>query len=73
MAPTTRQIESAGAASQGDVSDTDHPLHAKFARLTAQEERNRLLDNPSVIGTREGLSARLAERGCTQGAPAGEE
>jgi DNA phosphorothioation-associated putative methyltransferase len=42
---------------------TDHPLHAKFARLTAQEEKNGLLDNPSGIGTREGWSRRLAERG----------
>ncbi len=42
---------------------TDHPLHAKFARLTACEERNGLLDNPSGIGTREGWSRRLAERG----------
>jgi DNA phosphorothioation-associated putative methyltransferase len=41
----------------------DHPLHAKFARLTAQEERNGLLDNPSGIGTREGWSKRLGERG----------
>ncbi len=42
---------------------TDHPLHAKFARLTACEEKNGLLDNPSGIGTREGWSRRLAERG----------
>ena len=41
----------------------DHPLHAKFARLTAQEEKNGLLDDPSGIGTREGWSRRLAERG----------
>ena len=41
---------------------TDHPLRAKFARLTACEEKNGLLDNPSGIGTREGWSRRLAER-----------
>jgi len=40
-----------------------HPLHAKFARLTACGETNGLLDNPSGIGTREGWSRRLAERG----------
>ncbi len=42
---------------------TDHPLHAKFARLTACEEKNALLDNPSGIGSREGWSRRLTERG----------
>jgi DNA phosphorothioation-associated putative methyltransferase len=41
----------------------DHSLHAKFARLTACKEKNGLLDNPSGIGTREGWSRRLAERG----------
>ncbi len=38
-------------------------LHAKFARLTAQEEKNGLLENPSGIGTRDGWASRLAERG----------
>jgi DNA phosphorothioation-associated putative methyltransferase len=42
---------------------TDHPLHAKFARLTAQEEKNGLLDDTSTIGTRNGWTRRLAERG----------
>ena len=42
---------------------TDHPLHAKFARLTEQEERHGLLDETATIGTREGWSRRLAERG----------
>lgn len=37
-----------------------HPLHGKFARLTAQEEKLGLLDEPSTIGTREGWRARLA-------------
>ncbi len=41
----------------------DHPLHSKFARLTAQEEKNGLLDEPAVIGTRDGWSRRLRERG----------
>jgi hypothetical protein len=40
-----------------------HPLHAKFARLTAQEEKHGLLDDPSGIGTREGWARRLGERG----------
>ena len=40
----------------------DNPLHDKFAKLTAQEEKHGLLDDPSGIGTREGWSRRLAER-----------
>jgi hypothetical protein len=40
-----------------------HPLHAKFARLTQQEEKHGLLDDSSAIGTRDGWSSRLAERG----------
>ncbi len=39
------------------------PLYAKFARLTAQEEKYGLLDDPSGIGTREGWARRLLERG----------
>jgi DNA phosphorothioation-associated putative methyltransferase len=42
---------------------SDHPLHAKFARLTQQEEKHGLLDDSSAIGTRESWSRRLAERG----------
>jgi DNA phosphorothioation-associated putative methyltransferase len=42
---------------------SDHPLHAKFARLTAQEDKRGLLGDSSEIGTREGWSRRLAERG----------
>jgi hypothetical protein len=42
---------------------SDHALHAKFARLTQQEEKHGLLDDSSEIGTREGWSNRLAERG----------
>jgi len=41
----------------------EHDLQAKFARLTAQEEKHGLLDEPSGIGTREGWSRRLSERG----------
>src|SRR5205807_1253826 len=40
----------------------DHSLRAKFARLTGQEEKHGLLDDPSGIGTRDGWSRRLAER-----------
>jgi DNA phosphorothioation-associated putative methyltransferase len=43
----------------------DHPLHDKFARLTAQEEKNALLEDSSGIGTREGWLTRLSERGFT--------
>jgi hypothetical protein len=42
---------------------TDHPLHAKFARLSQQEEKHGLLDDTATIGTKEGWSRRLAERG----------
>ena len=41
----------------------DHPLRARFARITAREEKNGLLDNPIGIGTRDGWARRLAERG----------
>jgi DNA phosphorothioation-associated putative methyltransferase len=41
----------------------DHPLHAKFARLTQQEEEHGLLDDPATIGTRAGWEARLREAG----------
>jgi len=39
------------------------PLHRKFARLTAQEEKHGLLHDPSSIGTRDGWARRLTERG----------
>src|SRR5271166_6536222 len=42
-----------------------HPLVAKFARLTRQEEKHSLLDETATIGTREGWERRLAERGFT--------
>jgi DNA phosphorothioation-associated putative methyltransferase len=41
----------------------DHPLYANFARLTAQEEKHGLLDEPAAMGTRAGWARRLAERG----------
>jgi DNA phosphorothioation-associated putative methyltransferase len=41
----------------------DHPLHAKFARLTEQEEQHGLLSNTATIGTRAGWEARLQEHG----------
>jgi DNA phosphorothioation-associated putative methyltransferase len=43
----------------------DDPRHPRFARLTAQEEKHGLLDDASSIGTRQGWSQRLAERGFT--------
>ena len=41
----------------------DHDLYSKFARLTAQEEKHGLLDNPSTIGTRHRWETRLRNRG----------
>ena len=43
----------------------DHPLYAKFARLTQQEEKHGLLEDTATIGTRDGWQARL-ERGGVQ-------
>jgi DNA phosphorothioation-associated putative methyltransferase len=40
-----------------------HPLRAKFAKLTAQEERAGLLEDTANIGTREGWQTRLGETG----------
>jgi DNA phosphorothioation-associated putative methyltransferase len=68
----TRQIECYDYAAGGNPpvlhrKETfllpDHDLHAKFARLTAQEERHGLLEEPSRIGTRTGWARRLSERG----------
>ena len=42
-----------------------HPLHAKFARLTRQEESKGLFDETSRIGTRQGWEQRLSDRGLT--------
>jgi DNA phosphorothioation-associated putative methyltransferase len=41
----------------------DHPLHARFARLTQQEEMHGLLDETATIGTQEGWQRRLHEKG----------
>ena len=41
----------------------DHPLHARFARLTQQEEKHGLLDETATIGTRNGWQQRLHEKG----------
>jgi len=41
----------------------EHPLRARFARLTAQEEKHGLLDDPATIGTRDGWQARLSAAG----------
>jgi DNA phosphorothioation-associated putative methyltransferase len=40
-----------------------NPLYGKFARLTSQEAKHGLLDDPSSIGTRQGWARRLADRG----------
>src|SRR5262249_35446153 len=40
---------------------SDHPLHAKFSRLTQQEEKHGLLADANAIGTRDGWDRRLAE------------
>jgi DNA phosphorothioation-associated putative methyltransferase len=41
----------------------DDPRRAKFARLTAQEERARLLAETASIGTRRGWAERLTSSG----------
>lgn len=43
----------------------DYPARALFARLTAREERLRLLAATSIIGTRDGWRAVLARHGVT--------
>ncbi len=42
---------------------SDHPLHAKFARLTRREESKGLYEAPTRIGTRRGWDEVLAEKG----------
>jgi DNA phosphorothioation-associated putative methyltransferase len=68
----TRQIDSNDYAQSGyppvlhrkeKFLTTDHPLYAEFARLTAQEEKQGLLDDTATIGTRDGWLTRLAEKG----------
>jgi len=41
----------------------DYPLYQKFARLTARQEKWGLLDDATLIGTRDGWNKRLLERG----------
>jgi DNA phosphorothioation-associated putative methyltransferase len=41
----------------------EHPLHTRFARLSAQEEKHDLLSEAASIGTREGWNARLSAAG----------
>lgn len=41
----------------------DYPLHAKFARLTRQEERWGLYEHPAAIGTRQAWGRLLADKG----------
>jgi DNA phosphorothioation-associated putative methyltransferase len=43
----------------------DHPLRAKFERLTRIEEGKGLYDEPSSIGTRAGWSQALSRKGLT--------
>ena len=40
----------------------DHPLYARFSRLTKQEEAHGLLDEPNGIGTRSAWEERLRSR-----------
>ena len=41
----------------------DHSLHARFARLSEQEEKHGLLSDTATIGTRDGWESRLREAG----------
>lgn len=41
----------------------DHPLRAKFERLTVAEEKKGLFEKPELIGTRDGWNAALRSRG----------
>lgn len=41
----------------------DHPLYAKFERLTRIEEQKELYENPESIGTRDGWKAALHAKG----------
>ena len=58
-----RSRQSADLAPQGDLPAKRPPLHAFFARLTAQEEKHGLLDDPATIGTRDSWHRRLAAAG----------
>ena len=41
----------------------DHPLYAKFSRLTRQEESKGLFEETTTIGTRRGWEQVLSEKG----------
>jgi DNA phosphorothioation-associated putative methyltransferase len=41
----------------------DHPLHAKFARLSEQEEKHGLLDDAATIGKKDAWEERLRAAG----------
>lgn len=43
----------------------DHPLHERFERLTKQEERAGLYEQPQLIGTKEGWDTILMMKGFT--------
>ncbi|WP_165225771.1 DNA phosphorothioation-associated putative methyltransferase [Aquisphaera insulae] len=68
----TRQLESQAFGRGGNPPvlhrkeaflHAEHPLHAKFERLTQQEERHGLLEETNSIGTRDGWTRRLEEKG----------
>jgi len=68
----TRQLESQAFGQGGNPPvlhrketflHESHPLRAKFERLTQQEEKHGLLEETSSIGTRDGWTRRLEERG----------
>jgi hypothetical protein len=56
-------IQSVGQDAGRSFLLPEHGPYPNFARLTAQEEKHGLLDDPSTIGTRDGWAARLNERG----------
>ena len=49
----------------------EHPLHARFARLSAQEEKHGLLADTASIGTRDGWNCAAERRGVRRGAGTG--
>jgi hypothetical protein len=48
----------------------DHPLHDRFARLTAQEEKHGLLDDSATIGTGDGCASQDFDRSRLASRPA---
>lgn len=48
-----------------DLVAEDYPLRERFQRLTKQEERHGLFEDPSTIGTSDGWRAALTARGVT--------